>query len=106
MIVSIIQRDKTGIFHCCGGEGATRLHLARATAEGFGYDPGLIRPRPLDPADPANLRGEAWGSVPKDTRLSAQHTAEQLGRPLLDIRQMVAELRRQLESRTLYSSFR
>lgn len=101
MIVRIIQRDKTGIFHCCGGEGATRLHLARATAEGFDYDPSLIRSGPLDPADPANLSGGAWGSVPKDTRLSALQTAEQLGRPLLDIRQMVAELRRQSESRAL-----
>jgi dTDP-4-dehydrorhamnose reductase len=101
MIVSIIQRDKTGVFHCCGGEGATRLQLACATAEGFGYDPGLIHSGPLDPTDPANLAGGAWGSVPKDTRLSAQHTAEQLGRPLLDIRQMVVELRRQIESKVL-----
>jgi dTDP-4-dehydrorhamnose reductase len=101
MIVSIIQRDKIGVFHCCGGEGATRLQLARATAEGFGYDPSLIQLEPLDPAHPANLAGGAWGSVPKDTRLSALHTAEQLGRPLLGIRQMVAELRRQLESKVL-----
>jgi dTDP-4-dehydrorhamnose reductase len=101
LIVSIIQRDKTGIFHCCGGEGATRLDLARAVAEGFDYDPGLIRSGPLDPADLANPSGGAWGSVPKDTRLSAQHTAEQLGRPLLGIRQMVAELRRQSESKAL-----
>lgn len=95
MIMRIIKLDRRGIFHCCGGEGVTRLELARATAEVFELDPGLICLGPCDPADPASLRGIP---VPRDTRLNAICTAEQLAYPLLDVRQALGKLRQQIET--------
>jgi dTDP-4-dehydrorhamnose reductase len=95
MIMRIIELDGRGIFHCCGGEGVTRLELAQATAEVFDLDRGLISPGPCDPNDPASLRGIP---VPNDTRLSASYTAEQLDYPLLNVRQTLRKLRQQLDT--------
>ena len=39
--------------------------------------------------------------VPQDTRLSATYTSEQLQHPLLDLRQAINQLRRQMETGTL-----
>jgi dTDP-4-dehydrorhamnose reductase len=95
MIMRIIKLDRRGIFHCCGGEGVTRLELAQATAEVFDLDRGLISPGPCDPNDPASLSGIP---VPKDTRLSASYTAEQLGYPFLNVHQTLRKLRQQVET--------
>ena len=43
MVMRIIEKDLSGVFHCCGGEGICRLELVYATAEGFGLDRALIR---------------------------------------------------------------
>jgi len=75
MIVRIIEADQCGIFHCCGGESATRLELAQATAQVFGLDANLIQPSPPDPTDPASLTGIP---VPQDTRLEFTCTASRL----------------------------
>jgi dTDP-4-dehydrorhamnose reductase len=75
MIMRIVEQDCCGIFHCCGGESATRLELVRATADVFGLDADLIRAGLPDPTDPASLTGIP---VPADTSLSQSYTAEQL----------------------------
>lgn len=95
MIMRIIKLDRCGIFHCSGAEGVTRLELAQATAEVFELDPGLIRPGPCDPSDPASLSGIP---VPGDTRLSTDYTAGQLAYPSLNVRQALRKLRRQVET--------
>lgn len=95
MVMRIIKLDRRGIFHCCGGEGLSRLELARTTAEVFDFDQSLIDVGPCDPADP-----ECADSfpVPRDTRLRASFTAEQLEYTLPDVRQELVKLREQLAS--------
>jgi dTDP-4-dehydrorhamnose reductase len=98
MIVRIVQLDRQGIFHCTGGEGASRLDLALATARGFDCDPKLIRTEQHD------LAAAGWPEthrVPKDTRLKAEHTAAQLEHPLLSLQDTVGELRRQMETHAI-----
>ena len=98
MVMKIIALDRRGIFHCCGGESATRHELAVATAEGFGFDPGLIRSRSYTLADqgvPSAFR------VPSDSRLRAVFTAEQLAHPLSNLSEAVEELRRQVQTQTI-----
>jgi dTDP-4-dehydrorhamnose reductase len=98
MVLKIIQLDRVGIFHCCGGEGISRLELARKTAEGFGFDPDWVRSGPCDAAYMDTVSGIP---IPHDTRLRATRTAKELQHPLLNIRQIVTELRKQLETGSL-----
>jgi dTDP-4-dehydrorhamnose reductase len=95
MIVQLIKRDRCGIFHCCGGESATRLELARTTARVFGFDEDLIQ---VGPPDPAALADFAGIPVPKDTSLSCAWTAKELDYQPLDLRQTLDGLRQQLET--------
>jgi dTDP-4-dehydrorhamnose reductase len=95
MIVRIIEADQCGIFHCCGGESATRLELAQATAQVFGLDANLIQPSPPDPTDPASLTGIP---VPQDTRLEFTCTASRLAYQPRDLSQSLYGLRQQLET--------
>ena len=95
MIVRIIDRDQCGIFHCCGGESATRLEVAMATAQTFGLDASLIQPGPPDASDPASLTGIP---VPRDTSLDAVSTARWLAYQPPDLAQSLDLLRRQLET--------
>ena len=95
MIVRIIETDQCGIFHCCGGESATRLELAQATAQVFGLDANLIQPSPPDPTDPASLIGIP---VPQDTRLDFTSTASRLAYQPRDLSQSLHGLRQQLET--------
>ena len=98
MIIKIIKLDRVGIFHCCCGEGVSRLELARKTAEEFGFDPAWVRPGPCDPAYMETVRGIP---VPRDTRLNASFTAEQLRHPLLDVKDAIRQLHKQMETGTL-----
>jgi dTDP-4-dehydrorhamnose reductase len=95
MIVRIIETDQCGILHCCGGESATRLELAQATAQVFGLDADLIQPSPPDPSDPASLIGIP---VPQDTSLDCSRTARRLAYRPLDLVQSLHRLRGQLET--------
>jgi dTDP-4-dehydrorhamnose reductase len=95
MIMRIIDMDLCGIFHCCGGQGATRLELARATAQVFELDADLIQTGPPDATDPASLTGIP---VPKDTRLDSSSTAGRLDYQPPDLVQALHKLRQQLES--------
>ena len=95
MIVRIIQMDQSGIFHCCGGESATRLELAETTAQVFGLDADLIEPSFPDPSDPASLTGIP---VPQDTSLDFSSTARRLAYQPRDLAQSLHMLRQQLET--------
>jgi dTDP-4-dehydrorhamnose reductase len=95
MIVRIIKMNRCGIFHCCGEESATRLELARTTAQVFGLDADLIRAGPPDPASRASFAGIP---IPKDTSLSCSWTAKELAYQPPDLRQTLDSLRMQLKT--------
>ena len=84
-----LEREVTGILHCCGGEHADRVTLARRAAEAFDLDPRLVRtgPPPEPPAMP----------VPYDTRLDARATAAALGVELPGLDTQLARLRHEME---------
>jgi dTDP-4-dehydrorhamnose reductase len=87
LILLLAERRLTGVFHCCGGEPATRMELARAAADVFELDPGLLRSGPPDPAalPPA--------PIPYDTSLDARATAAALAVPLPTVRELLAAFR-------------
>lgn len=95
MIMRIIEMDLCGIFHCCGGQGATRLELAEATARVFGLDAALIHCTSPDVHDAASLTGIP---VPRDTRLDFDNTAERLAYEPIDLAEALHQLRQQLET--------
>jgi dTDP-4-dehydrorhamnose reductase len=90
-ILRIALNDLRGTFHCVGGESIERPAFAMLVAELFGFPQSSIHvvPPPEDP-EQAGIR------YPYDTSLSAQWTAQQLGRPLLNARQIVESYKRQL----------
>jgi dTDP-4-dehydrorhamnose reductase len=81
----------TGILHCCGGEHAHRVALARRAVDVFGLDADLLT---VGPPDPAALGA---GAVPVDTRLDATATAAALGVELSDLDTMLGRLRAEME---------
>jgi dTDP-4-dehydrorhamnose reductase len=92
MILHIIERDKRGIFHCCGGESIDRMALARLTAEVFELDAGLLQSGQPEWGDLAGI------AIPYDTSLSARYTAEELDYKLPGIRQILQLYRHQVET--------
>lgn len=97
MMGRLVDRDCTGVFHCCGLEPVGRLELAHRAAAAFGLDATLVD---TGPADPAVMPGVP---VPFDTSLSAHHTAGVLGYELPGVDAMLAELRSQLETTSITS---
>jgi dTDP-4-dehydrorhamnose reductase len=92
LIWRALQREVMGILHCCGGEHADRIELARRAVAAFGLDESLLAVGPPDPeALPA-------GGVPFDTRLDATATAAALGVALPSLDTMLARLHSQLET--------
>ena len=87
LIRRIVECGATGIFHCCGGEHATRADLARAAVRAFELDETLLRFGPPDP--PADR-------VPYDTRLDATATAASLGVELRGLDEQLEGLRGEL----------
>ena len=87
-----LERDVTGVLHCCGGEHADRLGLAQRAAAAFGLDPDLIA---IGPPPPGAL-GD--GRIPRDTRLDATATAAALGVELPDLDTQLARLRAELDA--------
>jgi dTDP-4-dehydrorhamnose reductase len=85
-----LEREVTGILHCCGGEHSDRVGLARRAIEVFELDGDL-----LDVGPPPSLTGEP---VPTDTRLDAAATARALGVELPDLDTMLRRLRAEVES--------
>jgi dTDP-4-dehydrorhamnose reductase len=95
MMLRIIKLDRRGVFHCCGGERATRLELAKMTAEVFELDSDLIRTGPPDAEASASLQ---WMRVPRDSSLSASYTAKQLDYQLPSVRDWLGRYRSQVET--------
>jgi dTDP-4-dehydrorhamnose reductase len=95
LIWRALERDVSGTLHCCGGEHADRLGLARRAVEVFELDGDL-----LDVAPPP---GEALppGGAPFDTRLDAAMTARALDVELPDLTAMLGRLRAQMETQCL-----
>lgn len=86
MMLDVVERGLQGIFHCCGGETATRMGLALAAAKTFELDPALLR---AVAPDPAALR---W-PVPYDTSLDATATARALGYELPSLADLLCRFR-------------
>jgi dTDP-4-dehydrorhamnose reductase len=92
MIWRALEHEATGVLHCCGGEHADRVSLARRAVEVFGLDGERLEVS----APPASvLAGEP---VPADTRLDATFTARALGVQLPDLDTMLGRLRAEVES--------
>ncbi|HEY1715523.1 MAG TPA: sugar nucleotide-binding protein [Solirubrobacteraceae bacterium] len=87
-----LTRDVSGILHCCGGEHADRVTLARRAVAAFGLDDGLLN---VAPPPPEALGG---GAVPRDTRLDAAITAQRLDADLPDLDTTLARLRAEIET--------
>jgi dTDP-4-dehydrorhamnose reductase len=92
LIWRALELEATGVLHCCGGEHADRVGLARRAAAAFDLDPELVRTGP-PPAPPAT-------AVPCDTRLDARATAARLGVELPDLDTQLARLRHEMEDVT------
>lgn len=91
LVFRALEREVTGILHCCGGEHADRLTLAQRAIEALGLDGDLLDVGP----PPAEVLG--GGDVPRDTRLDAGATAVRLDTQLPDLTTMLAQLRDELE---------
>jgi dTDP-4-dehydrorhamnose reductase len=89
LIWRALTRGLTGVLHCCGGEHADRVGLARSAARVFELDPELVD------VVAAPVGAEA---VPRDTRLDAQATARALGVELPGLDAMLGRLRAEVES--------
>jgi dTDP-4-dehydrorhamnose reductase len=91
MVWRALEREVTGVLHCCGGEHADRLALARRAIESFALDGDLLDVS----APPASaIAGEP---VPRDTRLDAAATARLLDAKRPDLNSMLGRLRVQIE---------
>jgi dTDP-4-dehydrorhamnose reductase len=86
LIWRALERQTTGVLHCCGGEHADRLTLARHAAEAFGFDPELVETGP-PPSDAIPT-----GGAPYDTRLDNRRTAAALGVEPLGLDSVFAEV--------------
>jgi dTDP-4-dehydrorhamnose reductase len=91
MMWRALDRGMTGVLHCCGGEHADRVGLARRAVEAFELDGELldVGPPPESALPP--------GGAPFDTRLDAAQTAGALGVELPDLDTMLSRLRAELE---------
>jgi dTDP-4-dehydrorhamnose reductase len=90
LVWRVLERELTGILHCCGGEHVDRVGLARRAIEVFELDADL-----LDVAPPPALGPEP---VPCDTRLDADLTARLLDVELPGLNEMLLRLRAEVES--------
>jgi dTDP-4-dehydrorhamnose reductase len=95
LILRALECDAGGILHCCGGEHADRIGLARRAVEVFELDDALLD---VGPPDPSALPP---GGAPYDTRLDAAQTARVLDTELPDLTAMLGRLRAQMETQCL-----
>ncbi len=86
-LLELAERGLHGIYHCCGGEAAGRMDLARMAAEVFGLDVDLLRSAAPEPSalPPA--------VIPYDTSLDARHTARELEHELPSLRELLHRFR-------------
>jgi dTDP-4-dehydrorhamnose reductase len=91
LIWRALERGVTGILHCCGGEHADRVGLARRAVAAYELDEELLEVGPPDPdAVPP-------GGAPYDTRLDGAATAAALDVELPRLEVMLERLAAQLE---------
>lgn len=95
MMLQLALREASGVFHCCGAESTTRLDLARLAVDVFDLDPSLLRSGPPDHDEMPNF------PVPRDTSLSARHTAASIDYTLPSIRTLLEALREQRHTGTV-----
>jgi dTDP-4-dehydrorhamnose reductase len=91
MMLRIVERDLTGIFHCCGGQTVDRMEFARAVARVFELDADLLR------SSPADLSATGPAPIPIDTSLDATATSEALGYSLPDVDTLLSRFRHEVE---------
>jgi len=91
MMLRAIERDATGVFHCCGGQSVDRMEFARAVARVFELDADLLSTGPPD------LSGTGPAPIPMDTSLDATATSEALGYPIPDIDTLLVKFRHELD---------
>jgi dTDP-4-dehydrorhamnose reductase len=92
----IIDRDRVGTFHCCGGEAIGRRALAELAADIFDLDPALLRSGPPPAAAvPPGTR------IPHDTSLTGTATSQALGVELPSVRDQLARFRHERETGSL-----
>jgi dTDP-4-dehydrorhamnose reductase len=84
LIRRMIERKRTGIHHCCGGESISRTELARRAVEAFALDAQLLD---VGPAPPTRV------PIPYDTSLDCSATAAALGVPAPGIDEQLRRLR-------------
>jgi len=93
LILRIVERKMTGIFHCCGGEPIERMQLAELACEVFDLDSSLLDSGPPDPdAMPAG------GRVPYDTSITIPRTAELLDHEPTPVRTLLEGFREEYET--------
>jgi dTDP-4-dehydrorhamnose reductase len=86
-----LEREVTGVLHCCGGEHVDRVGLARRAIEVFELDPELLD-IVAPPVGAAGLE-----RIPRDTRLDARATARALDVELPGLDAMLRRLRAEVE---------
>ena len=84
--------DAVGVFHCCGGEPAGRMELARMACDVFDLDPAL-----LSSTAPDRSAEGAVGAfpIPYDTSLTVRRTQEVLGYEPPSIRELLTRFRQE-----------
>lgn len=92
LIWRALERELTGVLHCCGGEHVDRVELAHRAARLFELEPDLVE----TVAPPDGAAGPE--PVPIDTRLDAQATARALGVELPGLDAMLTRLRAEVEA--------
>jgi dTDP-4-dehydrorhamnose reductase len=92
LVWQALEREVTGVLHCCGGEHVDRVGLARRAIEVFELDGELLDVAP----PPAGVISS--GGIPRDTRLDATATAARLGVELPGLDAMLRRLRSEVES--------
>jgi dTDP-4-dehydrorhamnose reductase len=87
-----LERDVTGILHCCGGESIDRVGLARRAVAAFDLDGELLDVGSPPPGAVPSV------AVPRDTSLDATATAAILDVELPDLDTTLHRLRREMET--------
>jgi dTDP-4-dehydrorhamnose reductase len=95
MMMRIVEQDASGVFHCCGGQTVDRMEFARAVAEVFELEPGLLD------VGPADLSGTGPAPIPRDTSLDATATSRALDYRLPDIETLLTRFRHEREQGSL-----
>jgi len=93
-LLTIAEGNHTGIFHCCGRESVSRLELAYAVAEVFGFPKNLIETASKAKMDASAPQGKL--RPPRDSRMDAENTEIQLQRRNIGAHEGLLEFKRQM----------